>query len=312
MRAMAIERFGEPETLELTDISRPVPSRGEILVRVVAAGVNPIDRLICKGRFAETVPHAFPLIPGFELAGVVEELGEGATRFRKGDRVWAMVRHKTIQSGCYADYVAVPEALVAMMPAKLLFEEAAALALVGLAAHEALFSGGTLDRDSAVLVHGACDGLGHVAVQMARHAGARVLASSDAEDQGFLVGLGAIALDAASDGLESEVLRHCPDGLDVAIDSLGDTAPLGGSLFREGGRCVRVDDDLLFGATDADAAQARLVVEPSAERLEQIGRIADARGVRPHLQKIYPLTAAAEAHRVLEQGRVRGRLVLNL
>ena len=114
MRAIAIEEFGGPEKLKLMDLPRPRPEQGEILIRVVAAGVNPVDYKIREGMLESLMPHAFPLIPGWDVAGVVEEQGVGAGRFRRGDRVWAYARKPTVQWGCYAEYVALPEENVLM------------------------------------------------------------------------------------------------------------------------------------------------------------------------------------------------------
>ena len=118
MRAIAIEKFGGPELLHEMDLPRPKPGKGEILIRVVAAGVNPVDWKIREGYLQELMPHAFPLIPGWDVAGVVEEHGEGASRFRRGDRIWAYARKPTVQWGCYAEYVTVREEDVALMPTR--------------------------------------------------------------------------------------------------------------------------------------------------------------------------------------------------
>ena len=132
MRAIAIDEFGGPEKLRQMALPRPRPEKGEVLIRVVSAGVNPVDCEIREGKLRDTFKHRFPLIPGWDVAGVVEEFGEGASRFRKGDRVWAYARKPTVQGGCYAEYVSIPEKSVALMPAKLLFEEAAAVPLAAL------------------------------------------------------------------------------------------------------------------------------------------------------------------------------------
>jgi NADPH2:quinone reductase len=141
MKAVALHAFGGPEALTVTDLPRPKPERGEVLLRTLAAGVNPVDWKICEGRLAP-VPHAFPLIPGWDVAGVVEELGEGCQKFRKGDRVFAYARKPFIQWGTFAEYVGVPERHVALMPPSLLFEEAATIPCAALTAQQALTRAG--------------------------------------------------------------------------------------------------------------------------------------------------------------------------
>ena len=133
MRAIAIRQFGDPESLKPMALPRPRPAKGEVLIRVVSAGVTPVDCMIRAGRLQQHFRHHFPLILGWDVAGVVEEFGDGAGRFRRGDRVWACARKPTAQWGCYAEYVSVSEDHLSQMPAKLLFEEAASVPLALLA-----------------------------------------------------------------------------------------------------------------------------------------------------------------------------------
>jgi NADPH2:quinone reductase len=315
MRAIAIEAFGGPEQLKLMDLPRPVPGRGEILLRVVAAGVNPVDWMIREGRLRDSLPHAFPLIPGWDAAGVVEELGDGATRFRKGDRVWAFVRKTPVQWGCYADYVAVPEAVAALMPSKLLFEEAAAVPQSGLTAYQSLFGDAELDRDGTVLVLGAAGGVGHLAVQMVRHAGARVLGTGSGDSQSFILGLGAAAaIDYSREKLADAVRRHCPEGVDLVLDTVGGDAlrqALG--VVRRGGRLVSIVEPPDVDAARERGVAARLhIVEPGAEHLTLLARLVDGGHLEPRVQKIYPLAKAADAQTRSQAGHVHGKLVLNL
>src|SRR6185503_14499389 len=121
MRAVAIREFGGPDKVQLMDLSRPKPARGELLVHAVAVGVNPLDFKVREGLLKDVVPHTFPIVLGCEVAGIVEELGEGVSRFRKGDKIWAFVRRPVIQWGTWAEYVAVPEAAAALLPPRLLF-----------------------------------------------------------------------------------------------------------------------------------------------------------------------------------------------
>jgi len=316
MRAIAMERFGGTEQLKPTDLPRPRPERGEILLRIVAAGVNPVDCKIRAGELQDVFPNAFPTILGFDAAGVVEELGEDTSRFRKGDRVWTYARKPKVQWGCYAEYVSVPEEQVALMPSKLLFEEAAAVPVVGLTAFQCLLGGPPIGKDSTVLVHAGAGGVGHLAIQLAKNAGAKVLGTAGSANQEFIMSLGAYAgIDYTQEDFTEAVQRHFKDGVDFVLDTIGgevQTRSL--SVLKPGGRLVSI------AQPPDEAAAVKLGVtvgfvatQPDGEQLAQLARMIDKGGIRgAHVQKIFPLAEAAQAHQTVEAGHVRGKLVLNL
>jgi len=315
MRAIAIEEFGGPERLQLMDLPRPRPGKSEVLVRAVAVGVNPVDWNIREGRLQKILPHAFPLVPGWDVAGVVEQLGENATRFRKGDRVWAYAWKPHVQWGCYAEYVAVAETSVALMPTKLLYEEAAAVPLAALTAWQCLFDDPGIGSGSSVLVHAAAGGVGHFAVQLARHAGAGVIGTAGTANQPFVLELGAIAtVDYTKEDFREVVRRHRPEGVDLAICSTDlETMKRSYDVIKPGGRLVS-----LVGEPDPEEAarhnvtSSDLFVEPDAEQLATLAGLVDLGKLRPHVQKIYALRDAAQAQKRSAEGHVRGKLVLNL
>ncbi len=315
MRAIAIEEFGGPEKLRQMSFARPRPAKGEILVRVVSAGVSPLDCGIRAGELRDRLDCRLPLIPGWDVAGAVEDFGEGARRFRKGDRVWAFAGKPQVQWGCYAEYVCVPESAVAAMPAKLLFEEAAAVPLAALAAQQALFGKPGVGAGSVVLVHGAGGGVGHFALQLARHAGARVVGTGSGAKQPFILGLGAeLGIDYAKEDFVVALRRHFPDGVDLVLDAVGgQTLARSYELLKPGGRLVSLVEtpDARLAAERGTRAE-QLLVEPDGEQLAAIGALFDRKVLKVHVQKIYPLARAAEAHRALEDGHVQGKLVLNL
>jgi len=315
MRAIAIESYGDADCLRQMAIPRPEPGRGELLLKVVSAGVSPVDALIRSGALAEHIPGTFPLIPGWDAAGVVEEFGPGAGRFRKGDRVWACARKPAAQWGCYAEYVAVSEDAVGSMPARLLFEEAAAVPLCALAAYQCIVVEPAVEQGQTVLIHGAAGGVGHFAVQLAKLQGGRVLASASTENQSFVLGLGAAAgIDTSAEGVNEAALRHAPEGVDLALDLVGgEQLELLYETVRPGGRLISLaaEPDKARCEAGGITGEARFV-EPNGSQLERIARHFDNHTLKPHVQKIYPLAKAAEAHRALEEGQVRGKLVLNL
>jgi len=313
MRAVAISAFGGPERLALMDLSRPKPARGEVLLRIVAAGVNPIDWKIREGGIPG-VPHAFPLILGWDAAGVIDELGEGCQRFRKGDRAFVFARKPTLQWGTYAEYVAVPERHVALMPPNLLFEEAAAIPCAALTALQALQRAGLASGARLVVLNGS-GGVGHFALQLARIAGARTLATAGPRNQEFVLSQGAEgAIDHARDDLPAAVRRSFPEGADILLDAAGGAA-LAGALdaLRPGGVAVSV-----AGTIDPAAAAAKGVrfepirSEPSGDQLSAIAAHAARKKLRPHVQTIRPLAEARAALEESAAGHVRGKLVLGL
>jgi len=315
MRAVVIEEFGGRDKLTRTDLPRPRPAAGEVLLRVVAAGVNPVDCYIREGRLAGLYPHAFPLIPGVDVAGVIEEFGDDTARFRRGDRVWAFVRKPVLQGGCYAEYVSVPEDQLAVMPSKLLFEEAGGIPHAALTAYQSLHGTGELGVGTTVLVQGAAGGVGHFAVQLARHAGARVFGTAGTTNQEFVLGLGAAAaIDYTKEDVPAALKRHCPEGVDLLLDLVGGaTLAASYDLVRPGGRLISiVEEPDARRAAQGKFQAAYRAVEPDGEQLGLLALVVDRLQLKPHVQKIYRLDEAAEAQRVLEEGHVRGKLVLGL
>jgi NADPH:quinone reductase-like Zn-dependent oxidoreductase len=313
MRAMAIPAFGGPETIAPGDLPRPKPARGEVLVRVVAAGVNPVDWKVCEGRLAR-LPHAFPLIPGWDAAGVVDELGEGCQRFRKGDRVYTYARKPSLQWGTYAEYVAVPERHAALMPTNLLFEEAAAIPCAGLTAVQALGRAG-IGAQATLLVMNGSGGVGHFALQLAKIAGARTVATTGPNNQEFVMTQGASAgVDVTRADWRDALHRELPEGADAVLDAVGgETTAEGLAFVKAGGVLVSVAGEL-----DPELARARGVryerisSESSGEQLGLLSSHAERKKLRPHVQTIRPLAEARAALEESRAGHVRGKLVLAL
>jgi NADPH2:quinone reductase len=295
------------------ELPEPRPAAGEVLIRTVAAGVNPVDWKLREGSLAR-LPHAFPLIPGWDVAGVVEELGEGCHRLRKGQRVFAYARKPFLQWGTYAECVTVPEAHAAAMPASLLFEEAAAVPCAALTAHQALVAAG-LSGGARLLVLNGSGGVGHFALQLARLAGARSLATAGPRNQEFVLGQGAeAAIDHTRDELVPAVKSRFPDGADVVLDAYGGE-PLRSALdaVKPGGIVVSVVGQVDPGEVSARGIRfARISSQPSGEQLEIFAAHAKRKALRPAVQTIYPLDQAARAQDESRAGHVRGKLVLAL
>jgi NADPH2:quinone reductase len=315
MRAIAIDRFGGPDTLQLKTLPDPAPQAGEVLVRVAAAGVNPVDWKIREGFLEKRLPHRFPVIPGWEAAGVVEATGPGASRFQRGDAVWTYARKPEVHGGTYAELLVVPETSVAPKPSSMLFHEAGAVPLAGLTAYQALLRAGDIAAGTTVLVHAAAGGVGHLAVQLAKNAGAVVLGTAGAHNLDFIRSLGVDhAIDHRAGDFRDAVRKLYPDGVQVVFDTVGgDVLAKSYDVVAKGGRLVSI-------ASPPDAAEAGKrgirgqyhFVEPSAPDLDALRAQADAGKLRVHVSALYPLADAAAAQEKSREGRTRGKIVLVL
>jgi NADPH:quinone reductase-like Zn-dependent oxidoreductase len=307
MRAIACDRFGGPEVLKLVELPEPKVGPHTVLVRARAAGINPVDYKIREGGLAELIPTGFPLISGFDVAGVVERVGPAVTRFSPGDEVMADNKQDHIQDGSYAELVPVPERLVAHRPRSGSWAQAAALPLAGLTAAQCLDSMGTTG-DDVVLVHAASGGVGRMAVQIARIIGARVIGTARASNHQLLNELGAEAV-SYGDGLVERVRQICPEGVDAVVDLVGgqalDDSP---DLLRRPGRLVSVIDPHRV----AELGGQYIFVEPDGNQLSRLANWVDEGRLRVDIDSELPLADAADAQRRQEAGETHGKLVLTI
>src|SRR6266481_3850479 len=215
MKAIRIHNYGGPEVLQYEEAPRPKPQAGEVLIRVHAAGVNPIDWKVREGYMKDFWPHKFPLIPGWDLSGVVEEVGTGVSRFKKGDEVYSVP--DASRDGAYAEYIAVRESELALKPKSLHHVRAAAVPLAAVTAWQALFDTAQLQPDQRVLIHAGSGGVGHLAVQLAKWKGAYVFATASTKNQDLLRELGADEpIDYTQQRFE-DVARN----IDIVLDTMG-------------------------------------------------------------------------------------------
>ncbi len=288
MRAIQVERFGGPEVLTLTELEAPSPISTEVLVEVHAAGINPVDYKTRTGSGVASWAGPPPFVPGWDVAGVVVDAGYGVTRFAAGDRVFGMPRFPRAASA-YAQYVTAPSLQLARIPERLDFTQAAAVPLAALTVWQTLEAAG-LTRGQRVLVHGAGGGVGHLAVQLARAWGAEVTGTG------------------RGDELPS-------DEVDVALDLVGGAQTEAALGAVRGGGVLAAIADGAEEETRKQAAQREVrllepLVEPDGRALEQIAALLQDGSLDVTVAETFPLDAAAEAHRRLEAGGVRGKLVL--
>jgi NADPH:quinone reductase-like Zn-dependent oxidoreductase len=307
VRAIRQEVLGGPEVLRLVEVPRPDPAPTEVLVRVAAAGVNPVDwKTRARGAYLREPPFTV----GWDVAGVVEELGSGVTRFAVGDRVFGMPRFPG-EAAAYAEYVSSPSRQLARTPDVLSDVEAGALPLAGLTAWQALVESADVRPGQRVLVLGAAGGVGHLAVQVAKARGAHVLGTASAAKHDFLAELG---VDEAIDYTQ-EAVEERAGAVDVVVDTVGDSGTAVATL-RDGGVYVAISTRAgLEPLRELAGGRVRvlgILVEPDRLGLESLAElVADGR-LRPRVAATFPLEEAARAHALVEEGRTQGKVVLTV
>jgi NADPH:quinone reductase-like Zn-dependent oxidoreductase len=308
MKVVRIHQYGGAEVLRYEDAPRPVAGAGEVLIRVHAAGVNPVDWKIREGRLQGRITHHLPLVLGWDAAGVIEQLGPGVTQFNIGDAVYA--RPDLARDGAYAEYIAVRANEVALKPKSLDFIHAAAAPLAALTAWQSLFDAGDLQPGQKILIHAGAGGVGHYAVQFARWKGAHVVTTASARNASFVRSLGADeAIDYTATRFEDAVRD-----MDMVFDTVGgEVQARSWKVLRQGGILVSI----LALTVPEEAAQrgwrsAYVFVQPNAAQLTKIAGLIDAGKVKPVVENVFPLHEAAKAHAAVQSGHTRGKVVLRV
>jgi len=315
MNAVRQHAFGGPEVLSVERVERPTPLPTEVLVRVHAAGVNPVDWKTRGGTGMAGVLGDPPFILGWDVAGVVEEAGFGVTTLSPGDRVYGMPWFPR-QGGAYAEYVTAPSRQFTRLPADVTFEQAAAVPLAGLTAWQALVDTAAVQPGQRVLITAAAGGVGHLAVQFAKHLGAHVIAVAGPRNQQWLTALGADeVVDYTAGRFEKEVA-----GVDVVLDLVGDaydaTSTRSLETLRTGGLLIAVpagvSPELAAAARAAGVRATAFLVEPDAPALARIAALIGDGIVTVEVAGVRPLAEVATAHREAEEGHTRGKIVLRV
>ncbi|MEU0333517.1 NADP-dependent oxidoreductase [Streptomyces sp. NPDC006193] len=306
MKAITLKSYGTADDLELTDHPEPRVAPGEVLIRVKAAGVNPVDWKLGEGRLDALIESRFPQIPGWDVAGVVERVGYDVSEFAAGDEVFGYIRKDTAQLGAYAEQVSAHVRMLARKPASLSWEEAAGMPLAGLTAYQALERVG-VRAGWTVLVHAAAGGVGVLGAQIAVARGARVIGTASEYNHDFLRGLGVEPV-SYGEGLADRVAALAPDGVDAALDFVGgDAVDVSLDLLGSPDRLASVVDP------EVTARGGHYVwVRPDPGHLAELGRMADEGRLTVPVARTFPLADAAEAWRLSRAGRTRGKLVLTI
>ena len=307
---MVIDEWGGRDALHEADVEPPPVGPDFVLIRNHAAGVNPVDTKIREGKLAAAFPAGFPLILGWDAAGTVETVGPAVSLFRPGDEVYAYARRHHLQFGTYGEYTSVPDAFVAHKPESLSWEEAAALPLCGLTAHQALETLGVRGGEK-LFVSGGAGGVGHLAVELAVGRGAEVIATASPANHDWLRELGAEPLDYDDPDLPARVREITGDGADAALDLFGgDGREQAYASLRRGGRLASL------AAPPPEPREGfethYVFVRPSGVDLRELAELVEDGRLKPHVEEVFPLERAAAAHERIEGGHVRGKLVLSV
>ena len=315
MKAMIIEAYGGPGQLHVADRPVPEPSDDEILIEVVYTSVNPMDWKIRQGYMRDIFPHELPLIPGGDAAGIVRRVGRNVSAYKGGERVFAYARKPTIQWGTYAEFVTVQADAVAPIPPNLSFAQAAAIPLTALTAWQALFDAAGLDSGQSVLIHGGAGGVGGMAIQFARNAGAKVYTTATGRNHEYVRRLGAHhPIDYTAKNF-AEVLRKAePHGVDVVLDTLGGPVlQQSYPLVKRGGVLISIIERPNEKTAQQQGIRPGFVfVTPNGVQLRQIAGLLEEGAVKPPRIEEMRLEDAAAAQERSRGRHVAGKIVLRI
>ncbi len=308
MKAVFVHEFGGPEVLKYEDAPRPEPKDDEILVRVIAAGVNPVDAYARQGMLAKRGLDNRPAIIGYDIAGVVEKTGANAKKFKTGDAVYSYL--SVMRGGGYAEFAVAKESETALKPRNINFVEAAAVPLAATTAWQALVDTAKIDKGQTVLIHGGSGGVGSFAIPIAKARGAKVIATASTAHQDSLKQLGVDqAIDYTTTKFEDvvkdvDVVLNC-----VRADALGRSY----GVVKKGGIIVSITDEPdQTECTKHGIRGSRLGANPDAKVLEELTKLIEARKMTPIVSQTFPLAEASKAHQQIETHHTLGKIVLKV
>ncbi|GAA3069116.1 NADP-dependent oxidoreductase [Actinocorallia glomerata] len=305
MRAMTYSEYGSPDTLQLTEQPTPKLGPGAVLIAVERAAVNPVDWKLMAGGLDAMLDAVFPVIPGWDVSGVVEAVGPDVPEFAPGDRVASYARKDVVHGGTYAEFVALPATSVARVPAGVSFDEAAGLPLAGLTALRSLETL-RLSGDDTLLIHGASGGVGHLAAQLASASGARVLGTASERNHEKLRALGVEPL-TYGEGLAERVRGLAPQGVTAVADFAGGVLEQTLDVLAEGGRHGSIADP------SVEEHGGRWVwVRPDGQKLaELLAKVADG-ALSVEIDRHFPLEQAADAMTHNQAGAGSGKIIIDV
>jgi len=315
MKAVVINDFSGAEKAHIQELPVPEPAPGEIQIKVACASVNPVDWKISEGMLKSRLPHEFPITLGWDAAGVVSEIGQGVTQFSIGDEVYAYCRKPMIHLGTFAEYVCFDADLVARKPKTLTVAEASAIPLTALTAWQALFDVAHLKKGQTVLIHAGAGGVGGMAIQLAKYAGAKVYTTASKKNHDYVKSLGAdVAIDYTQEDFVEFINEEEAHGVDLVFDCVGgESLHQSVDIVKEGGHLVTICEfiDNTFGESHG-IHSSFIFVKPDGKQLNKLAELIDKGELKaPHIET-RPLEQAPEALAQSKAGHTKGKLVLTV
>ena len=315
MKAIVIEQFGDADQIKITDVANPEPQDNEIQIQVAYAGVSPVDWKVREGYLRELLPHQLPIVLGWDVAGKVTKVGQNVTSFKVGDEVCAYARKFVVKWGTFAEYVCVDAKHVVPKPSKLSLKEAGAIPLVGLTAWQSLVDSAKLKQGETILIHAGGGGVGSIAIQLAKHLGAKVITTASPKHHDYVKKLGAdVVIDYTQGNVTEKVKEAAPEGLDVVLDTVGDEA-LDNSLLllKKGGRVVSIRQQIDPSTIGSLGIKASFVfVKPNGIQLKALADLFDAGKIKAPAIEEFPFDKAKEALDKVKEGHTQGKIVLKI
>lgn len=312
MKAAKYEEFGGPEKVKVGKMELPELKEGEVLVRIKAAGVNPVDGVVLNGTYKDMMPHKLPIIPGWDMSGTVEERGHAARRFEVGEEVYSYARRPEVKWGTFAEYIVIPESYLARKPGSISFEEAAAIPLAGLTAYQALYQAGELMDGQRVLILGASGGVGSFAIQLAKARNAEVIGVASEANHEYMRSLGADhCIDYKDQDVGEATKELYADGVDLIFDcTSGKTMKESLKSLKEGGKMVSILTQK--GDIEEDINFEFVFVEPNSTQLDYLSELIENNHLKVNISKKYRLEEVAEALQQIKTLHTTGKIVLVL
>jgi len=310
MRAVYYNEFGSTNVLKVGQLDIPEIKEGEVLVKIKAAAINPVDAAVREGHLKNFIPYQFPVIPGWDVAGVIEERGFGARRFAAGDEVYAYARRPMVHYGTFAEYIVLPESYLALRPKNLSFEETAGIPLVGLTAYQSLFDAGKLQQGQTVLILGASGGVGSLGIQLAKAKGAHIMGVASEKNHAYMKKLGASeTINYKGVNIGEAVKNIVSAGVDLIFDcASGETLHQSLSALKPAGKLVSI---LNHGEhLDKNINFQYVFVEPNATELAQLCKLAEEGKLHVPVKQKYSLDNAVEAFKQIETHHTTGKVVI--
>jgi len=313
MRAVILTEAGGTENFSIEEIAIPEIKPKEVLVKVHAIAINPVDMKTRKGgAFLAKLQEQTPVILGWDISGEVQAVGEDVSSFKPGDEVFGMVNFPG-NGRAYAEYVAAPEEHLALKPKNISHEEAVATTLAALTAWQVLVHEAKLSQGQQVLIHAAAGGVGHFAVQIAKHLGAKVIGTASASNEDFLMEIGVdVPIDYKSSNFEDQI-----EQVDIVLDPIGgETTERSLQTLKKGGILVSivggVKDHLNSIIEEKGITAKNYLVHSSGSDMKQLAELLEKGIIKPHISQRFSFEEIAEAHHQIESGRTRGKIVLTL